>query len=298
MDMEPSQDAPLHIPVMTEEVISLLEIIPEGIYVDGTVGLGGHATQIISRLSSKGQLVGIDLDEDALQYCEDRLTASSCPFKLIHNSYDQILRILSKLEISKVNGILLDLGISSLQLNSKDRGFSFSRPAPLDMRFDRTNRRTAADVLNKLSEPELSDVFYTYGEERRSRSIAKKISQVRPLFTVSDLVEAVRSCTPPNFRHRTLARVFQALRIVVNKELEKLEIFLNHFIEALAIGGKVVIISFHSLEDRLVKQHFKQMKENGRIRILTKKPLQPKEDERKVNTRSRSAKLRAAERIS
>ena len=166
------------------------------------------------------------------------------------------------------------------------------------MRFDRTNRRTAADVLNKLSEPELSDVFYTYGEERRSRSIAKKISQVRPLFTVSDLVEAVRSCTPPNFRHRTLARVFQALRIVVNKELEKLEIFLNHFIETLAIGGKVVIISFHSLEDRLVKQHFRQMKENGRIRILTKKPLQPKEDERKVNTRSRSAKLRAAERIS
>jgi len=152
-------------------------------------------------------------------------------------------------------------------------------------------------VVNELTETELADIIYTYGEERRSRSIAKKISQVRPLVTVSDLVEAVRSCTPPNYRHRTLARVFQALRITVNEELEKLETFLKHFIDILAVGGKVVIISFHSLEDRLVKQQFRQLKENGRIRILTKKPFRPKADECKVNTRSRSAKLRAAERI-
>ena len=297
MSIESSQDAPLHIPVMIKEVLSLLNIIPDGIYVDGTVGLGGHAIQILDQISSKGKLVGIDIDEEALQYCNQTLAASSSSVLLIHNTYDQLPGILSKLEISDVNGILLDLGISSLQLDSEERGFSFSGSGPLDMRFDRTNHRTAADVVNELTETELADIIYTYGEERRSRSIAKKISQVRPLVTVSDLVEAVRSCTPPNYRHRTLARVFQALRITVNEELEKLETFLKHFIDILAVGGKVVIISFHSLEDRLVKQQFRQLKENGRIRILTKKPFRPKADECKVNTRSRSAKLRAAERI-
>ena len=297
MSIESSQDAPLHIPVMIKEVLSLLNIIPDGIYVDGTVGLGGHATQILDQISSKGKLVGIDIDEEALQYCNQTLAASSSSVSLIHNTYDQLPGILSKLEISDVNGILLDLGISSLQLDSEERGFSFSGSGPLDMRFDRTNHRTAADVVNELTESELADIIYNYGEERRSRSIAKKISQVRPLVTVSDLVEVVRSCTPPNYRHRTLARVFQALRITVNEELEKLETFLKHFIDILAVGGKVVIISFHSLEDRLVKQQFRQLKENGRIRILTKKPFRPKADECKVNTRSRSAKLRAAERI-
>ena len=297
MNLESSQDAPLHIPVMTEEVISLLEIIPDGIYVDGTVGLGGHATRILDQLSPRGKLIGIDLDEEALQYCNQTLATSSSHFSLIHNTFDQLPRILSKLEINDVNGILLDLGLSSDQLNSEKRGFSFSGSGPLDMRFDRTNRRTAADVVNKLSESELADIIFTYGEERRSRFIAKKINQVRPLITVPELTEVVRSCTPPNYRNRTLARVFQALRITVNDELEKLETFLKHFINVLAFGGRVVIISFHSLEDRLVKQNFRQLSENGLLKILTKKPLRPSIDECATNNRSRSAKLRAAERI-
>ena len=288
----------VHVPVLPTEVIFYLNISTDGIYLDGTVGLGGHAALIIDHLSPKGHFIGTDRDNEALLLCNKRLSGYPTPVSLFHNSYHNFNAILDELGIDQVNGFLLDLGLSSLQMDSHVRGFSYSTDSDLDMRFDSSQEIKASGILNHLSENDLANVIFQYGEERRSRAIAKSIVKMRPLTTVFDLVESIRRSTPPNHRDRTLARVFQAIRIKVNGELEKLESFLSTFRDRLVIGGRVAIISFHSLEDRLVKHSFKDLAKEGVLSILTKKPVIATNEEMAENRRSRSAKLRVAERIS
>ena len=286
-----------HIPVMVSEVMEYLNLQPKGIYLDGTVGAGGHATQILNRLSSQGQLIGIDRDAEALQICENLFGASARPISVHQSSYHKFPDILNRLGISKVNGILLDLGLSSMQLDSDSRGFAFESEGQLDMRFNGNSGETAAELISRSSDNELGNIIYQFGEERHSRRIARSIKNFSNLSTVADLKEAVRRSTPPQQRRKSLARVFQAIRIAVNGELEKLASFLDIFFDHLAVGGRVVIMSYHSLEDRMVKHAFRSLKQAGELKVLTKKPITPSEDEQAENSRSRSAKLRAAERI-
>ena len=298
MIQERQSGTQVHVPVLPTEVIFYLNIFTDGIYLDGTVGLGGHAALILDHLSPKGHFIGTDRDNEALLLCNKRLSGYPTPVSLFHNSYHNFNAILDELGIDQVNGFLLDLGLSSLQMDSHVRGFSYSTDSDLDMRFDSSQEIKASGILNHLSENDLANVIFQYGEERRSRAIAKSIVKMRPLTTVFDLVESIRRSTPPNHRDRTLARVFQAIRIKVNGELEKLESFLSTFRDRLVIGGRVAIISFHSLEDRLVKHSFKDLAKEGVLSILTKKPVVATNEEMAENRRSRSAKLRVAERIS
>ena len=219
----------VHVPVLPTEVIFYLNIFTDGIYLDGTVGLGGHAALILDHLSPKGHFIGTDRDNEALLLCNKRLSGYPTPVSLFHNSYHNFNAILDELGIDQVNGFLLDLGLSSLQMDSHVRGFSYSTDSDLDMRFDSSQEIKASGILNHLSENDLAKVIFQYGEERRSRAIAKSIVKMRPLTTVFDLVESIRRSTPPNHRDRTLARVFQAIRIKVYGELEKLENFLSTF---------------------------------------------------------------------
>ena len=285
-----------HIPVMPKEVLSHLNVQEDGIYVDGTIGLGGHSQLILSQLSPKGHLIGVDRDAEALRICKKRLSSYHSSLSLFNKSYHKINSILDGLKIEKVNGILLDLGLSSLQLDSKDRGFSYKTDCDLDMRFDRSQKKNAFNIVNNIPEKMLADLIYYNSEEKRSRAIARRITRMRPINKVFDLVEAIKRSTPPFKRDKTISRVFQAIRISVNNELEKLDQFLSVFYPRLLNGGRIVIISFHSLEDRKVKHAFKFLKNENKMKILTKKPLIPSEDEVLENSRSKSAKLRAAER--
>jgi len=287
----------VHVPVMPKEVLTYLNISPTGMYVDGTIGNGGHSSIIQDQLSSQGHLIGVDRDGEAIKFCNKALSASSTRLTLFNNSYHHLDSILDELGISQVNGILLDLGLSSSQLDSKSRGFSYKYNSDLDMRFDMRQKKTAYDILNDSSKDELADIIYNYGEERHSRSIARRILMMRPIQNVSELVEAIRRSTPPRNRNKTIARVFQAIRIAVNGELENLDLFLSSFNKRLCIGGRIAIISFHSLEDRKVKHYFRKLKAKGEIKILTKKPIVPSPEEILNNTRSKSAKLRAAEKV-
>ena len=284
-----------HVPVMSTETIKYLNPKSDGIYIDGTIGAGGHANQILSMLSPKGKLIGIDRDEEALKICEKRFSSFKNLVSLHHTSYDNIKKILDELGIQKVDGMLLDLGLSSLQLNSESRGFSFKKNGRIDMRFDKNQDTTAADLIKSLSESELADIIFQFGEERRSRRISKAIKQSPKLLTTNDIKEAIRKSTPPHHRNKTLARVFQAIRIAVNDEIDKLIQFLKVFINYLNIGGRLVIISYHSLEDRLVKKTFRSLKEEKKVILLTKKPLTPLKSEINENNKSRSAKFRALE---
>ncbi len=284
-----------HVPVMSTETIKYLNPKSDGIYIDGTIGAGGHANQILSMLSPKGKLIGIDRDEEALKICEKRFSSFKNLVSLHHTSYDNMKKILDELGIQKVDGMLLDLGLSSLQLNSESRGFSFKKNGRIDMRFDKNQDTTAADLIKSLSENELADIIFQFGEERRSRRISKAIKQSPKLLTTNDIKEAIRKSTPPHHRNKTLARVFQAIRIAVNDEIDKLIQFLKVFINYLNIGGRLVIISYHSLEDRLVKKTFRSLKEEKKVILLTKKPLTPQKSEINENNKSRSAKFRALE---
>ncbi len=291
-------DARSHVPVMVIEVLDGLSVQSNGIYLDGTIGLGGHATAIHSLLSQQGKLIGFDLDEEALNIARSQIGASSPPVSLHHASYSDFPQILQRQGITEVNGILLDLGVSSLQLNLPERGFSYQSNGPLDMRFDQSGGRPASDLIRATSESELADLIYKYGEERRSHSIARALKKAPTLDSIAQVTEAIRRVTPPAHRNRSLARVFQALRIAVNSELEKLAEFLDSFANWLTINGRIVIISYHSLEDRLVKQTFRRLSSEGTYKILTKKPLRPSDGEVGSNRRSKPAKLRVAERIS
>lgn len=289
------ETSPYHIPVMVNEVLDLLITDRQGIYLDGTVGLGGHATYILNTLSDSARLFGLDRDEKALAICKERLSGSGA-FSCHHLSYDNLPQLLKQEGVTTVNGILLDLGLSSCQLDSH-RGFSFQNSGDLDMRFDSSSGQTAAQLIHQTSADDLADIFYNFGEERLSRRIAKSVKDMNSMESIGDLKEAIRRSTPPNNRQKTLARIFQSLRIAVNGELDRLQHFMDSFIEFLTPGGRIVIISYHSLEDRMVKHSFKSLKKEKLLSVLTKKPLPPTKEEQTKNNRSRSAKLRAGERI-
>ena len=287
---------PEHLPVMVSEVMSYLITDPNGIYVDGTVGLGGHSKAILSSLNKSAHLIGIDRDDKALSVAEKNLVRINVNFSLYNRSYIDTNIIIKEFGAQTVNGILLDLGLSSAQLNDQNRGFTYNGDGALDMRFNQQSGTTAEQVLSSKTEAEIADFIHLYSEERYAKKIAYNIKHAETMITVNDLREAIRRSTPPNKRNRTFARVFQAIRIMVNDELNQLRIFLDNFINLLCIGGKIVIISYHSLEDRLVKLAFKKLKTEDRFSILTKKPLVATDDEIAINSRSKSAKLRAGER--
>ena len=286
-----------HKPVMVSEVMSHLVTNPSGIYIDGTIGLGGHSKEILSSLNKNGYLIGIDRDNEALAIAEKHLAPIGTNFSLHDQSYAEIEIIKKKYGSQSINGILLDLGLSSAQLDDKNRGFTFNGDGALDMRFNKHSGKSAEQILSSKTETEIADFIYLYSEERYSRKIAYNIKRAEKMLTVDDLREAIRLSTPPNKRNRTFARVFQAIRIMVNDELNQLTIFLDNFINLLCVGGRIVIISYHSLEDRLVKIAFKKLKVEDHFLILTKRPLIATDEEITENSRSKSAKLRAGERL-
>ena len=286
-----------HIPVMSKEILSYLKIEPNGVYIDGTIGPGGHATPILNSLGKNGKLIGIDRDEEALKICSRNLPKSSALVSLHHSSYNKLDTILSKEGVSCVDGIILDLGLSSNQLEAKHRGFSYRADGDLDMRFDFSSGIKASDIIKNNNIDKLTKIFQIYGEERFSYRIARSIKEMKKMNSVNHLREAIRRCTPPKIRDRIFARIFQALRIVVNNELEILQDFLSKFADFLSPNGTIAIISYHSLEDRLVKHQYKDLSNNDFLNILTKKPLRPTEKEITTNKRSKSAKLRIARKI-
>jgi len=292
-----SKTISVHQPVMVSEVVSNLINNPNGIYVDGTVGLGGHAIELFPLLGSQSRIIGIDRDKYALAQAKLVLKDYLTRVELIKNTYSNLDQILNEIEIESVSGILLDLGLSSAQLADVDRGFSYNSNGSLDMRFNTDRGMPVKDFFQTVSEQELADIIWSFGEERHSRKIAHNIKSASNMETVDDLREAIRRSTPPKNRNRSFARVFQALRIAVNDELQHLGIFLEKFIDLLAIGGRIIIISYHSLEDRLVKFAFKKLGSEDRLDILTKKPLTASESEIEQNSRSKSAKMRIGERI-
>ena len=291
------QDLANHIPVMSNEILSYLNIVSDGVYIDGTIGPGGHATPILNKLGKHGKLIGIDRDEEALKICRKNFSNSSALLSLHHSSYNKLDTILSKEGISRVNGVILDLGLSSNQLNTKQRGFSYRSDGDLDMRFDFSSGEKASDIIKNNNIDKLTKIFQIYGEERFSYRIARSMKEMKEMKSVNHLREAIRRCTPPKNRDRIFARIFQALRIVVNKELEILQDFLLKFADFLSPNGTIAIISYHSLEDRLVKHQYKHLSNISSLKILTKKPLRPKEIEITTNKRSKSAKLRVARKI-
>jgi 16S rRNA (cytosine1402-N4)-methyltransferase len=296
---------------MMEEVMSCLKCEPHQTYVDATLGGGGHAAEILKRTSPDGVLFGIEWDEDAIAQARQALAPFGERAKIVRGNYAALPSILRESKLESVDGILLDLGLSSIQLEQGERGFSFQKEGPLDMRMDRRAELTAADLVNGLSAEEIEKILFEYGEERWARRIARSIvdqRQDRPILTTQELRRIVRRAVPQRFRSRSIdpaTRTFQALRIRVNQELENLKTILDAGWGLLAEGGRMCVISFHSLEDRLVKEAFRRLVKKGPgefsgeggIRILTKKPLRPSEKEQKENPRSRSAKLRCAERI-
>lgn len=288
---------PEHQPVMVSEVLSYLITDPKGIYVDGTVGLGGHSKAILSLLNKNGHLIGIDRDAKALSVAKENLASISTNFSLYNHSYTNTDTIIKEFGAQTVSGILLDLGLSSAQLNDQNRGFTYNGDGALDMRFNQQSGITAEQILASKTETEIADFIRLYSDERYAKKIAYNIKRAEKMVTVDDLREAIRLSTPPNKRNRTFARVFQAIRIMVNDELDHLRIFLDNFINLLSIGGRIVIISYHSLEDRLVKVAFKKLKTEDQFAILTKRPLIAASDEIASNSRSKSAKFRAGERM-
>ena len=286
-----------HIPVMTSEVLDFLNLKKDGIYIDGTVGAGGHTFEILSKLSSKGMVVGLDRDGDALEISSKKLSPFKKQIKLHHTSYHLISNIMKLNNIIKVDGIFLDLGLSSMQLDLNKRGFSFQNEGLMDMRFDQSTGETAKDFIRRLTQEQLANIIFEFGEERRSRKIARTIKNNKTLNTTNDLVDAIRKSTPPHQRNKTFARVFQAIRIAVNGEIEKLKSFLDIFLEHLNNEGRLVIMSYHSIEDRIVKNCFRELKQENKVRVLTKKPITPSSKEIQFNRRARSAKLRALEKL-
>lgn len=304
-----------HIPVLLKEAIELLNCKSSGIYIDCTVGAGGHAEKILELTSPDGKVVGIDQDEDILKIAEGRLKRFGERVRLMHGNFSDIKGIMKD---EKADGILFDLGVSSYQLEDRERGFSFMSDAPLDMRMDKKAGITAADIINRSSERELSDIILKYGEERFAKRIASFIVREREkkaITTTLQLSNIITKAIPARFHPRDIhpaTRTFQALRIAVNRELEILEKSLQNAVDILKPKGRMCVISFHSLEDRIVKRTFQRLEKGcicppkipvcqcgikPSVRIITKKPVAPTEKEINANPRSRSAKLRAAEKL-
>ena len=303
----------MHQPVLYHETIQALNPQRGGRYVDCTVGAGGHAYGILEASSPDGLLLGLDLDPQALTLAQRRLVPFGKRVTLKRSSYTDLRRVLETLGWESVHGILLDLGLSSMQLDTPERGFSFRSDAPLDMRFDPDAPVTAADLVNTLPEGELADILYRYGEERRARQVARAIVAARPVETTRQLAEIVAKATGsgrPGIHPAT--RTFQALRIAVNRELDSIEQVLPQAVDVLAPGGRLAVISFHSLEDRIVKQFFRRESRDcicppkqpvctcghkARITEITRRPIRPSEAEATRNPRARSSRLRVAEKI-
>ncbi len=304
-----------HTPVLIEEALSFLIGSNHGVFVDATLGGGGHAEGILRSLDSDGKLIGIDADDDALRAAEDRLQSFGDRFTARHGNFRDLKAILNECGIDRAAGILFDLGVSSHQLDEPARGFSFTSESLLDMRMDRAGSLTAQAVVNEYDESRLADVIWKFGEERFSRKIARAIVAARSrkrLQTGKDLTRVLENVVGDRFLTKTLARVFQAIRIEVNGELESLKLGLSDGIDILNPGGRLVVISYHSLEDRVVKETLKAASESfdtrlskflpptpltPRLNILTKKFVGPGEPEVRSNPRARSAKLRAAEKL-
>jgi 16S rRNA (cytosine1402-N4)-methyltransferase len=291
-----------HVPVLLKEAIDFLTVRRGGTYIDATVGLGGHSYEIAKRLGAPGHLIGLDKDPAALERAGVQLQASGVgewpTVTLLHRSFAEIAK---GQKPGTVDGILADVGVSSLQLDDAGRGFSFQADGPLDMRMDPRGERTAEQVVNHLDERQLADVIYEFGEERRSRRIARAICRSRPIRSTAHLADVISAAARPmNQAERRIhpaTKTFQALRIFVNRELDDLKALLGAAPRILKSGGRVVVISFHSLEDRIVKDAFREGNKEGYFSVLTKKPVMATEEESDRNPRARSAKLRAAERV-
>ena len=304
-----------HLPVMVDEVLNYLDLEKGKVIVDGTVGSGGHAEAIARRISSGGRLIAVDRDQQAILQSKGRLAPLAAQVSYYREDYRDIRPILDDAGIDLVDGVLLDMGVSSLQLDDPERGFSFRGEGPLDMRMDASEGETAADIVNSASEDELTRIMYSYGEERWARRIARFIVESRerkPIETTGELVKVIENAVPAGARRggkHPARRTFQALRIAVNHELDGLEEAIRSAVFCLAETGRIVVLSYQSLEDRVVKNTFNSLArgpdflpgpprppEPPIVKILTKRPVTPGEEERESNPRSRSAKLRAAER--
>jgi 16S rRNA (cytosine1402-N4)-methyltransferase len=289
----------MHVPVMLHEVVELLNLRPDGTYIDATLGGGGHAEAILRSLKG-GKVLGIDRDPQMTEQARKRLAAVDGRFMALEGNFAEIDRLHAASGLPPANGMLADLGISSIQLEDPSRGFSFERSGPLDMRMDPQSSPTAAELVNQSRERDLADLIFRLGEERHSRRIARAITGARPIQSTTSLAQVVMRAIPFRAGHHHIhpaTRTFLALRLAVNQELENLAQFLARALSVLSPQGRLVILSFHSLEDRLVKQAFQRWRSEGLARILTPKPLRPSEGEGRTNPRSRSAKLRAAEKI-
>ena len=303
-----------HNPVLLKESIDLLVTKTSGKYFEGTLGFGGHTSEILKRLDKKGAIVSTDVDEQAFRYSKDKFNYDERV--RLYNFNFSLVDVIAKIESIKFfDGIIADLGVSSFQLDNPESGFSYSSEAPLDLRMDKSIKKNAGDIINSESEKELEKIFREYGEERHSRKIAKRIIEKRKLemiTTTSQLKQIISEVINPRDAVKSFSRIFQALRILINDELGKLQEFLKNSVEVLLPGGRLVVISYHSLEDRIVKEFFRY--ENlkcvcpkdvpvctcgkvQRLKIITRKPIVPSEEEIRANRRSRSAKMRVAERI-
>lgn len=303
----------MHKPVLYQEIIHALHPHAGGFYVDGTLGAGGHAWGILDASSPDGRLLGFDLDPQALTLAREKLAPFEGRFILVHASYTTLAEQLDSLGWDSVDGIVLDLGLSSMQLRAVERGFSFQTDGPLDMRFDPGAATRAADLVNHLPESELADLIYQYGEERYARRIAAAIVAARPIDTTGELVELVAKAVPGGrSRIHPATRTFQALRIATNDELGSIKAVLPSAVESLKAGGRLAVIAFHSLEDRIVKRYFRRESQDcicppeqpictcehcARIKEIARKPIRPTQAEIDSNPRARSARLRVAEKL-
>lgn len=295
----------LHIPVMLREVIDYLDLTPGQIIVDATVGTGGHSLEILKKITPGGRLIGIDRDEDSLAICRQRFSDFSGSYELVHANFADLDQVLENLGIKKIDGIVFDLGISTYQLKDTERGFSFQQEGPLDMRMDKSSYISAYDLVNNLNENEISSMLWSFGQERWHNRIAHLLVEERrnqPISTTRQLADLVMRAIPYRYRKgyyriHPATRTFQAVRIAVNRELEILESAIKKAVAILKNKAKICVISFHSLEDRVIKHTFRALKADGLVNIITAKPMTPVASEVAANPSSRSSKFRVAERI-
>ena len=306
-----------HVSVLLDETIEGLNINPDGIYFDGTLGGGGHSYEILKRLTGKGVLIGVDQDGDAIEAADERLKEFDGKYQLVRSNYSEIETILSDLKISKIDGIVLDLGVSSYQIDNLERGFSYKEDAPLDMRMDQRQLLNAADVVNGYTEEQLIAMLRDYGEERFAKSLAKAIieaREIKPIATTQELSDIVKSAVPTKYsvkKGHPAKKTFQAIRIEVNNELNILRQTLDKMIDHLNPGGRICVITFHSLEDRIVKLNFRNNEnpctcppdfpvcvcgKKSKGKVITRKPIVPSDEEVENNKRAKSSKLRIFER--
>ncbi len=303
----------MHLPVMLFETVDSLAVKPDGVYVDGTLGGGGHSEEILKRLGENGRLISIDRDMAAIERCKDRFSGYAGRSDLVYGNFEDVAKIVREQGLDQVDGIMMDLGFSSFQVDEAERGFSFMHDGPLDMRMDLGRGISAAEYVNSAAESEIADVIFKYGEERMSRRIAKAICEaraVKPFETTGELVRVIERVKPRQGRQHPATKTFQALRMEVNREMECLERGLAGALEVLRPGGRLSVITFHSLEDRFVKQVFKRHRvkteslqeggfreifESPAVNWITNKPIEASAEELEINPRARSAKLRVIE---